>query len=136
MSVAGYEGFVPEITPLHRPFWDSVRDHQAKLQRCTRCHKFCFIPMEMCTCGSLEWTWEPIAGTGEVYTYTVVHRAPTPYYQHMAPYVIAHVSLPEGPRMTSHVVGCAPEEVRVGLPVRIIYEDVTPELTLYRFAPA
>ena len=82
-----------------------------------------------------QYTWTPIAGTGEMYTYTVVHRAPTPAYQADAPYVIAHVTLDEGPRMISTLVGCDPGAVTVGMPVEIIYDDVTPELTLYRFRP-
>ena len=78
------------------------------LQRCDRCGRFRFIPSELCTCGSAQYTWTPIAGTGEVYTYTVVHRAPTPAYQADAPYVIAHVTMDEGPRMISTLVGSDP----------------------------
>jgi uncharacterized OB-fold protein len=130
-----YEGFVPQIPPLHQPFWDSVKRHRAELQRCDRCGRFRFIPSERCPCGSREFTWTPIAGTGDVYTYTVVHRAPTPAYQAQAPYVIAHVTLVEGPRLISTVVGCDPGAVSVGMPVELVYDDVTPELTLYRFQP-
>ncbi len=64
-----------------------------------------------------EYTWTPIAGTGEVYTYTVVHRAPTPAYQADAPYVIAHVTMDEGPRMISTLVDRDPAKVVIGMPV-------------------
>jgi uncharacterized OB-fold protein len=131
----GYDGFEPEIPPLHEPFWDSVKAHGAQLQRCDSCGRFRFIPTELCTCGSAASTWTPIAGTGQVYTYTVVHRAPTPAYQAKAPYVIAHVTMDEGPRMISHLVGVEPEQVTIGMPVRLGYDDVTPELTLYHFEP-
>jgi uncharacterized OB-fold protein len=130
-----YDGFEPDIPPLHRPFWDSVKRHQAELQKCDRCGKVRFIPTELCTCGSPDSSWTPIAGTGEVYTYTVVHRAPTPAYQAKAPYVIAHVTLDEGPRMISHLVGVEPADVTIGMPVQLGYEDVAPELTLYHFEP-
>ncbi len=134
--MAAYEKFTPEITPLHEPFWASVRAHELRIQRCDSCGAFRFIPTELCQCGSLDATWTPVAGTGEVYTYTVVHRAPTPAYQADAPYVIAHVTLAEGPRLIANLVGCDPSTVRIGMPVRLTYEDVTPELTLYRFVPA
>ena len=130
-----YEGFVPEIPPLHQPFWDSIKRHRAEMQQCDRCGRFRFIPSVRCPCGSREYTWTPIAGTGEVYTYTVVHRAPTPAYQALTPYVIAHVTIPEGPRLISTVVGCEPAAVSVGMPVELVYDDVTPELTLYRWQP-
>lgn len=130
-----YEGFVPDVPPQHEPFWASVRRHRTELQRCDRCGRFRFVPSERCTCGSFASTWTPVAGTGEVYTYTVVHRAPTVWYQAQAPYVIAHVTLDEGPRMISTVVDCEPADVRVGMPVEMVYDDVSPELTLYRFRP-
>lgn len=135
MTDQGYDGFVPVVPPSHAPFWDSVRRHGAELQRCDDCARFRFIPSERCACGSSASTWTPVAGTGEVYTYTVVHRAPTPYYQGRAPYVIAHVTLDEGPRMISTVVDCEPTEIAVGMPVELVYDDVSPELTLYRFRP-
>ncbi|MBW8826861.1 MAG: OB-fold domain-containing protein [Acidobacteria bacterium] len=134
--MADYEKLRPEITPLHEPFWDSVKRHQVELQRCDSCGAFRFIPTELCRCGSAASTWTPIAGTGEVYTYTVVHRAPTPAYQAEAPYVIAHVTVDEGPRMISVVVGCDPTDVHIGMPVTLVYEDVAPDLTLYKFTPA
>ena len=130
-----YEGFTPTIPPLHQPFWEAVNRHRAELQRCDECGRFRFIPSERCRCGSTASTWTPIAGTGEVYTFTVVHRAPTPYYQGRAPYVIAHVTMDEGPRMISTLEGCDPAEVIVGMPVTLVYDDVSPELTLYRFQP-
>ncbi len=130
-----YEKFVPEITPLHAPFWDAVGAHRLALQRCDACGAFRFIPSELCTCGSASSTWTPIAGTGEVFTYTVVHRAPTPAYQADVPYVIAHVTIDEGPRLISNLVDCDPARVHIGMPVRVVYEDVSPDLTLYKFEP-
>jgi len=133
--MADYEKFLPEITPLHEPFWSALREHRVELQRCDRCGRLRFIPSELCPCGSAEATWTPIAGTGEIYTYTVVHRAPTPAYQADAPYVIAHVTMDEGPRMISTLIDCDPSSVVIGTPVEIVFDDVTPELTLYRFRP-
>jgi uncharacterized OB-fold protein len=71
-----------------------------------------------------------------LYTYTVVRRAPTPAYQREAPYVIAHVEMAEGFRMTSNLRGVQLENVAIGMPVRIQYEDATPEWTLFHFVPA
>jgi len=132
--VADYDKFLPEITPLHEPFWAALKEHRVVLQRCSACGQFRFVPCEICPCGSAASSWEPIAGTGEVYTYTVVHRAPTPAYQADAPYVIAHVTMDEGPRMISTIVDCEPGAVQIGMPVEIVFDDVTEDLTLYRFA--
>ena len=132
-----YEGFRPEITPLHAPFWEGLRSHRLLLQRCDGCGRFRFIPGDLCPgCHSSAATWTPVSGRGVVYTYTVVHRAPTPAYQADAPYVIVHVQLDEGPRMSSTLVGVAPDQVRIGAPVEVVFDDVDPELTLARFRPA
>jgi len=54
------------------------------------------------------------------------------------PFVMAIVELEESPRvrLLSNIVGCAPEAVHIGMRVNAVYEDVTPEVTLFKFAPA
>ena len=132
---APYTKFRPEIPPGHEPFWEALRRHELVMQRCDECNAYRFIPSELCPCGSLAATWSPIAGTGEVYTFTVVHRAPTPAYQADVPYVIAHVTVDEGPRMISVLIGCDPANVRIGMRVQTMFDDVTPDFTLYKFEP-
>src|SRR5262249_24497474 len=101
MGDADYDKLLPDgIPPWQMPFWDSLRERSAVVQKCDECGTFVFIPKERCPkCLSSRMTWTPISGRGEVYTYTVVHRAPTPAYQAEAPYVIAHVTMEEGFRM-------------------------------------
>jgi hypothetical protein len=43
--------------------------------------------------------------------------------------------LAEGVRLVSHVLGLVPEQLRVGLPVEVRFDDVTPEVTLPKFRP-
>jgi uncharacterized OB-fold protein len=137
MTGAIYDKFLPEGIPdWQLPFWDSLRRRRAEVQRCEDCGRFRFIPKERCpTCLSPKASWQPISGRGEVYTYTVVHRAPTPAYQAEVPYVIAHVTMEEGFRMVSTLRGLDPRDVHVGLNVRLAFEDATPEWTLYHFEP-
>jgi uncharacterized OB-fold protein len=73
-----------------------------------------------------------------VYSYIVNHHAVVPGFQDEAPYVVALVELDEqkGLRLTTNMVGCKPEEVKVGMPVEAVFEDVTPEVTLIKFKPA
>jgi hypothetical protein len=132
-----YQGFRPEVPAWHAPFWEALRSHRLVLQRCDGCGTHRFVPGEMCAhCYSRRLTWTPVSGRGTVYTHTVVRRAPTPVYQSQAPYVLAEVELAEGPRMTSTLVGVEPEDVRIGMPVVVLFDDVAPDLTLYRFTPA
>jgi uncharacterized OB-fold protein len=137
MEDAVYAKFLPEGIPTWQmPFWDSLRERKASVQRCDDCGTFFYIPKERCpNCLSASTTWTPISGRGEIYTYTVVHRGPTPAYQADTPYVIAHVAMEEGFRMVSNLRAVDPADVRIGLPVRLIYEEATPEWTLFAFEP-
>jgi uncharacterized protein len=131
--------FLPpnDLPEFHTPFWEGIKSHALQLQKCQDCGRWRYIPTEICArCSSEQWTWTQVSGHGRLYTYTVIHRAPTPAYQADAPYVIAHVEIDEGPRMISNLVGCNRTDVRIGMPVEVIYEDVSSEWTLFRFAPA
>jgi hypothetical protein len=79
--------------------------------------------------------WKQLSGLGEIYTYTIVHR-PVAAGQPL-PTVIAVIALEDagGVRMISNVVGAAPEEIRIGLPVEVVWEDMSAELAIPRFRP-
>ena len=131
-----YEGFRPDITPLDAPFWDSLRRHELVVQQCDECGRLRFVPSERCrNCGSPSATWSPVSGDATVYTFTIVHRAPTPAYQADAPYAIAYVELAEGPRMPARLVDVATDSVEIGMPLEVVFDDVDDDLTLYRFRP-
>jgi len=132
-----YEGFRPDITPLDAPFWDALRRHELVVQECAACSRLRFVPTELCPhCHSPAAVWAPVRGRGRVYTFTVVHRAPTPAYQAEAPYAIAYVELDAGPRMPARLVEVDPSSVEVGMPVEVVFDDVDDDLTLYRFRPS
>lgn len=128
--------FLPpdDMPDFHLPFWEALKRHELRVQTCEDCGTRRFIPSELCpNCGAAGCTWEQVSGKGRVYTFTVIRRGPTPAYQAEAPYVIAHVELDEGPRMISNLVGCDPEAVRIGMRVEVVFEDASPEWTLYKF---
>jgi uncharacterized protein len=133
-----YAKFLPEGIPSSQmPFWESLKAKAVQVQRCDNCGAYLYIPKDICNhCHSEQLTWTPISGHGEVYTYTVVRRAPTPAYAEDAPYTLVHVTMDEGFRMIAKLNGVAPEDVRIGMPVHITYQEVTPEWTLMEFEPA
>ena len=74
-------------------------------------------------------------GRGTVYSFTVTYQNQAPGFREELPYVLAIVELDEGVRMMTNVVGCAPDAVRVGMAVEVVFEDVTAEITLAKFRP-
>ncbi len=131
MSDAQLQRPVPNVQGEARAFWDGCARHELMLQRCRACGRPQFYPRTLCrSCWSTDLEWIRSPGEGSVYTFTVVHRAPTEAFQAMTPYVVALIELDEGVRMLSHVVGTTPEKVEIGARVRVAFDDVTDEITL------
>ena len=129
---------LPIPDPVTRPFWESLKAHAIRLQRCGACHRFVFYPRPLCpACFSDQLVWTPVSGRGVVHAFTIPHRHGNPAFASRVPYVVALVELDEGVRMLSNLVDVdpTPQAVSVGLPVEIVYDDVTPEITLPRFRP-
>lgn len=78
--------------------------------------------------------WEDASGHGKVFSFVVVYRVYHPAFANEVPYVVAVVELAEGPRLLSNIVGIAPDKVRCGMPVKVVFEDVSDDCTLPKFA--
>lgn len=117
------------------PLWDAAKEHELRLQRCASCQHWLMPPRPMCPqCQSMEAEWVPVSGEGTISSWVTYAEAPHPAFD--SPHTVVLVELAEGPRVVSNVVGVAPEELEVGLPVRVVYDDVDDELTLYKFERA
>ena len=126
---------LPNPTPTTQPFWDGTKQHRLILPKGPD-GRFFFYPRVLqpgTLNGPVEWA--EVSGRGSVYSFTVDRRGTAPAFAADAPYVIAIIELEEGPRMTSNVVGCAIEEVRIGMPVEAVFEDVDDAITLVKFRP-
>ncbi len=53
----------------------------------------------------------------------------------LVPYVVATVKLAEGPHLMTNIIGCAPDAVRIGMPVRVVFRKMSDEITLPMFEP-
>jgi uncharacterized OB-fold protein len=124
---------LPRPDALTQPFWDACRDRALEVPACTDCEHLFLPPGPCCPrCWSTRLATRAVSGRGRVFSFVVYRRT---YHPGMpAPYVVALVELDEGPRLISNVVGCAPEEVAVDMPVQLRFEEVG-DFTLPRFAP-
>ena len=59
-----------------------------------------------------------------------------PNFRNACPYVLAYVDLEEGPRLMTHIVGCEPGEVSIGMAVRADFVATDKGLGIPRFIPA
>ena len=131
-----YEKPLPFVTEDGQPFWKGCQQHELLIQKCQDCGGSQFPPRVVCvSCSSMNLEWIKTQGKGVVYSYTVVHRAPTKALSVDAPYVVAMIDLEEGVRILSWLVDFPVEELKVGLPVAVTFADVTDEITLPMFGP-
>jgi uncharacterized OB-fold protein len=136
VSPAGTPGRAePPVTPTSAPFWDATRDERYLLQFCLDCERAVFFPREFCPhCGGFSLEWRPASGRGTVHAFTVDHKG-NPAIGGGTPFVIALVDLDEGVRVMTNVVGCLPDAVTVGLPVRVTWEPLSDGRKLPLFTP-
>lgn len=126
----------PSPNPLTAPYWQAAHQGELKIPRCNACAKFHFYPRSACPyCGSTNLSWQAVSGTGEVYSFTVVHRAPSKGFDALVPYVVAVVVLDEGPHLMTRLTSIEPDEVRIGLRVKVEFEKQDDETTLPIFRP-
>lgn len=136
MAETAYKKPVPRIDEETRGYWEACRRHELVLQRCGACNTLRYYPRAVCPeCLSDEVRWEKMSGRGTVYTFTVTYQNQAPGFRDELPYVLAYVTLDEGPQMLTNVVGCKPDEVKVGMPVEVTFEDVNEDIAIPRFKP-
>jgi uncharacterized OB-fold protein len=84
-------------------------------------------------CDSTVVRWVPASGRGVIYSYTVIHQNKSPEFERDTPYNVAIVQLEEGPRMMCNIVETHPAELRIDLPVTVVFDAVTSDIHLPRF---
>jgi len=137
--VTSYARPLPQADPDSRPYWEWARKHELRILRCGDCGTFVHFPRPLCwNCQSFNLSWERVSGRGRVYSYVIVHHPAIPSFADQIPYAIVVVELEEqkGLRVPSNLVDCPLDRIRIDLPVEVVFEDVTEEITLPKFRPA
>lgn len=127
---------VPQPTPDDAAYWEFCRDRELRIQRCGDCGRFRHPPMPLCpVCRSAKTDWTAVSGEGTVFSYTVAHHPTHPALKGATPYNIAVVMLDDADdvRVVSNVIDASPEEMRIGLPVSLVWESTSDGGHLARF---
>lgn len=120
-----------------KEYWEGCRNHRLRIQKCKDCGSYRWYPRLMChRCNSMDVEWVKVSGKGTVYSWTVVEHPTGAIWVDEVPYIVVIVELDEGVRMVSNMVDCRPDELRVGMPVEVVFDDVTEQVTLPKFRPA
>jgi len=125
---------LPEADPESQEYWDGLKRHELRIQKCNTCDQCYFYPRPFCpieNCHSQNVEWITASGKGTLHSYVIPHRG-HPAFE--TPYVIAVIALEEGGKMMTNLdlgeLEATAENLPVDAPMEIGYEDVSDEVTL------
>ena len=127
---------LPQPTPETQHFWEGCKAGELRLQRCLACAHTYFPPRPFCpACASREVEIFPASGKASLYSYVINHR-PRPDFG-TEPHSIAVVTLHEGPRMMTNIVGCpqTPEALQLDMPLEVTFLAASDNISLPLFQP-
>jgi uncharacterized OB-fold protein len=120
----------PVVTAEGKAFFDAARHGRFLIPVCTACNRAHWYPRAVCPfCAGESVEWREASGKGTIYTFSVMRRVKEPY-------VIAHVTLAEGPTMLTNIVDCDADKVRIGQPVIVVFQDTENGPPVPMFKPA
>ncbi len=129
-----YNKPIPVPDHVTAKFWEAARQHKLLIQSCLECGARQYIPQPYCrSCLSENIEWTEASGRGKIYSYTVIYRPPSLIFQEDVPYTVALVELDEGVRMMSNIIEVKPEDVRAGMAVEVVFDDITSTISLPKF---
>jgi uncharacterized protein len=137
MAETTYKRPLPRRRGMAGEFYDYCKKHELRFQHCTNCGTWRHVPRDMCAkCGSFVWEWAKSSGKGKLFSWTTAMQPMLPQFADLVPYSPVVIEMDEGVRLVSWLTNVPPEELRLGLPVEVVFDDVTPEVTLPKFRRA
>jgi len=125
--------------PTVEEYLKNIQEGTFRAYCCVDCGTIIAPPSGSCYgCGSSNMNWADVSGKGKLVSFTVIHIAPDEFAEE-APYIIAIVELEEGTRVSSRLLGfdpLTPEEIALGVPVILDYEEGKSGRKYLAFKPA
>ena len=138
---------LPPVDEVSRPFWEGCRAGELRVQRCSASGRLVFPPQVLSPFAPhapLEWS--AVSGSGTIWSFVVPHPPLLPAYAAVAPYNVIAVALDEDPtvRLVGNLVAAPggridevdPSEIRIGAPVRVVFDPLDDEIHLPRWVRA
>ncbi|HEC83201.1 MAG TPA: Zn-ribbon domain-containing OB-fold protein [Firmicutes bacterium] len=109
-------------------YWREIpQRYRLEAGRCTACGAVWFPPRLVCAqCGKREFETVNLPDRGTVKTFTVI-RVPPSEFSDQAPYAIGIIELEGGVRLQCQIADCDPQELTIGMPVRIEFRKIKQE---------
>ena len=109
--------FPPPVTPETKKFWDAATSGKLLYGWCNQCREPHYYPRHVCPfCFSDDVAWKEASGRATLYTYSIMHRTAAD------PYVIAYVTLDEGPTVLTNIVDSDSKAVKIEARVQLVFK--------------
>ena len=133
-----YSKPLPHLDEENRPWWEALQRHELYIQKCREVRRPALLSARaMHQLHVVEYRMDAsAAGAARSTPSPTTYQNQAPGFRESLPYIMAYVELDEGVKMLTNIVDCPPEQVKIGMPVEVVYEDVTPKVTLAKFRPA
>ena len=126
---------LPTITSSNRPFWEAAKRHELLIYRCSNCGAAYSQVTDCNACDDSKMEWVKVSGKGQVFTFCVFYQPFHPAWKDDIPYNVGYIKLDEGALLVSNIINCSNKDLYIGMPVEVVFDDVTEEITLPKFAP-
>jgi uncharacterized protein len=96
------------------------------MQRCNLCEAWRHPPSPACPrCSGTSSRWDLVTGAARLFSYTVVHHAPSVQLVGQVPYNIAVVEFAGmgDARLISNVIDVSPAQLRIGMPLWLVWQN-------------
>jgi uncharacterized OB-fold protein len=118
------------------PFWEATKEGKFLLQYCKDSGKYQWYPRPVSIyTGKRNLEWRAASGKGTLYSWTVTYSA-WPGHEDRVPYICAYVDLDEGPRLLCNLLNCDKDKVRIGMPVKLVWDKLEDGTNYPAFEPA
>jgi uncharacterized OB-fold protein len=120
------------------PFWEGAKNDKLMVQHCIACGQNRLPATTYCPqCNSADTEWIESKGLGTIFSWIVVrHPVPAQAYQDEVPYVVALVSLDEGPRIVANIVECPTDGITPDMRLQVLFLSAAEGFKLPAFKPA
>ena len=111
----------PYRLPDAAPYWAALEEERLTFQRCDACSDAVWPPHRYCpSCHGEDLSWQESGGRGAIYSFSVVHRGPTPVWAGIAPYAVGFVLMDDGYSLFGQIEG-DPSEIAIDRRVRVAF---------------
>jgi len=133
------KGPLPDVEEKEgAPFWEGARQEELRFPRCRKCHRFHWYPSVLCPyCHSGDIEWQAVTSQPKLFSWTYVRHPFSPLFEIWGPHFVVLVEFEGVPelRLVTTLVDCNPEDVRIGMPLEVVFQRVNDKVTMPIFRP-